>query len=209
MPLSTVLATKDTSPIVPQPLLLARFRFVDGSYLYLSTHPLNSTEGGYQYGGNNYLARLDSQDITQFGRSEQGIDRVPSVTLHIHDSDGSILSNYEFSSSKGFKGAILDLVAATFQCHNTTLIRYCDPGTRLRYLGHNGYFSSNFLAGDPANPGNRNPEVTYQLFAGDAASYDPSFPVVQLYFWCQDQAGTITDAKDPTLYEPPTAMPGT
>lgn len=108
-----------------------------------------------------------------------------------------------------FKGAILDLVAATFQCHNTTLIRYCDPGTRLRYLGHNGYFSSNFLAGDPANPGNRNPEVTYQLFAGDAASYDPSFPVVQLYFWCQDQAGTITDAKDPTLYEPPTAMPGT
>ena len=81
MPLSTVLATKDTSPIVPQPLLLARFRFVDGSYLYLSTHPLNSTEGGYQYGGNNYLARLDSQDITQFGRSEQGIDRVPSVTF--------------------------------------------------------------------------------------------------------------------------------
>ncbi|GAC1674243.1 MAG: hypothetical protein NVS9B2_23530 [Steroidobacteraceae bacterium] len=108
--LTNILGTKELTPIAYQPLLLAAFQFIDGSSLFLSTHPLNPTEGGPAYLANNYLARIDRQDIAAIAaRSEQGVDRISAVTLHIHDSDRLILSNYEFDPNRGFKGAVLTL----------------------------------------------------------------------------------------------------
>ena len=104
----TVAANKDTAPLGYRSLLLATFQFTDGTYLRLSTNPLNVAEGGYQYGGNNYLARLAEQDITVVqARSEAGIDRIPAVSLHLVDADRYLWTNYE--QAKGFKGAIITL----------------------------------------------------------------------------------------------------
>ncbi len=104
----TVAANKDSAPLGYRPLLLAVFQFTDGTYLRLSTNPLNVAEGGYQYGGNDYLARLASQDITAVqARSESGIDRIPAATLHLVDPDRYLWTNYE--QAKGFKGATVTL----------------------------------------------------------------------------------------------------
>jgi hypothetical protein len=63
----------------------------------------------------------EKQDIAQLsGRSEQGIDRVPQVTLHIHDSDRTLLTNYEFASGKGFKGAVLTLLLVFWSADTAT-----------------------------------------------------------------------------------------
>ncbi len=106
----TLLANKDASPQGYQPLLLASFTFADGSVLRASTHPLNTAEGGNQYAGNDYVARLQSQDIQQLqARSQEGIDRISDVTLHLYNADQSIFSAYEMASGKGFKGAKLQL----------------------------------------------------------------------------------------------------
>ena len=111
----TVNVNKDASPQAYAPLLLAVFTFIDGSVVRFSTHPLNAAEGGYQYGGHDYLARVDSQDIGALqARSEQGIERVPSATIHLMDSDHYIWSNYEKSPAMGFKGAILSLSVVLF-----------------------------------------------------------------------------------------------
>lgn len=110
MPLGTVLGSKDTAPQLPGiPLLLAEFVFADQSTLFLSTHPLNATEGSasYVYNGNSYLARLNQQDLAQIqARSEQGIDRIDQVTLHLSDSDRTMLV---IEKATGFAGAILTL----------------------------------------------------------------------------------------------------
>lgn len=110
MSLGPLLTLKEASPVTNQPVLLAELVFLDNTVLYLATKPFNATEGGFAYGGNNYLCRLAQQDISAVQeRSEQGIDRIPSVTLHIQDSDKTIWSNYEMASGKGFKGAVLVL----------------------------------------------------------------------------------------------------
>jgi hypothetical protein len=93
-----------------QPALLAQFQFQDGSTLRCCTHNLSSAEGGNQYQGNDYLARIDDQDIAQVqARSEQGIDRFGDVTIRLSNADQYILLNYEFNATRGFKGAILQL----------------------------------------------------------------------------------------------------
>jgi len=103
------------------PMLLATFQFADGSYLRASTHPLNAGEGGNQYAGNDYLARIDAQDIQQVqARSEQGIDRISDVTLNLYNADQFLLLNYELANGKGFKGAILQLAL---------VLRDIDPAT--------------------------------------------------------------------------------
>jgi hypothetical protein len=105
--LSTVIASKDANYA---PILLASLTFADGSMLYLSTHAFNAGEGGSQYQGNDYLSRIAEQDISQVqARSEQGIDRISEVTLHLYNADQYLLTNYEQASGKGFKGAILKL----------------------------------------------------------------------------------------------------
>lgn len=106
----TLLANKDASPQAFQPLLLASFVFADGSVLRASTHPLNTAEGGNQYASNDYVARIQSQDIQQLqARSQDGIDRIADVTLHLFNADQTIFSAYEMDSAKGFKGAKLQL----------------------------------------------------------------------------------------------------
>ena len=122
IPLSgTVVQNKDAA-LAFQPLLLATITFADGSGLNLSTHPLNEPEGGFPWPGSSapgsssliggeYLARISTQDIAQLqARSQEGIDRIPSIALHLADPDKVLWSNFE--QTVGFKGAsiLLNLV---------------------------------------------------------------------------------------------------
>lgn len=103
--LSTIAIAKEQGATY-QPLVLVEIVFPDASVLRLSTHPLNTAEGGYTYGGNSYLGRISQQDIGQFqSLSETGIDLIPSVTLGLADPDAYLYSNWE--KTKGFKGATL------------------------------------------------------------------------------------------------------
>ena len=113
---TTILATKDLIPQTFQPLLLAKFQFADGSFLYLSTHPLNANDGGSPYGGHNWLPRILRQDISAIqARSQQGIDRIPAVTLHLADSDKLLWTNVETNPLQGFRGAVLTLLLIYWQ----------------------------------------------------------------------------------------------
>lgn len=122
MPLSgSLISLKDSTPQGYCPLLLCEFTFPDGTKLYASTHNLNSAEGGTAYGGNSYLARIDKQDIAQIqSRSEQGIDRISDVTLHLFNADQFLWTNYETASGKGFKGAFVKM---------SLVLMDIDPGT--------------------------------------------------------------------------------
>ena len=118
--LSTINVAKEQAATY-QPLLLVEILFGDGTYLRLSTHPLNTTEGGPQYGGHDYLGRISQQDIAQFqSLSETGVDLVPSVTLTLADPDGYLYANYERASGKGFKGATLTARLVMFDPVNAT-----------------------------------------------------------------------------------------
>jgi hypothetical protein len=88
-----------------QPLLLAEFTFSDGTMLYLCTHNLNTAGGGFQYNGNDYLARIVSHDVQPIGASQQGISMPASASVTIADDDALIYQNYELT--KGFGGAQL------------------------------------------------------------------------------------------------------
>jgi hypothetical protein len=110
--LTTIIVSKEpaASGQAYQPLLLAQLQFPDGSIFYASTHNLNSAEGGNSYGGNDYLARIDSQDIAAIqARSEQGIDRISDATLHFFNADNFVYDGWETPPGKGFKGALLKL----------------------------------------------------------------------------------------------------
>lgn len=110
----TILSNKDAQPQAYKPLLLASFQFIDGTFLYLSTLPLNIAEGGFAYFGQNYLGRIAAEDIQAIQiRSDQGIDRIPSVTIHISDADKFIFSNYE--KTIGFKGATVTLTLVLYE----------------------------------------------------------------------------------------------
>lgn len=119
MALTTVFASKGAAEGY-QPLLLADITFPDGTVLRLATFPLNLAEGSIQYGGVDYLGRLEKQDIDAIqALSAQGIDVIPSIRLHIADADSYIWTNYE--NTKGFRGAgvslklvLFDAVARTF-----------------------------------------------------------------------------------------------
>src|SRR5438105_10161906 len=108
-----ILSLKDpnTQGLSFQPLLLVQVTFGDGNTFYASTHNLNTTEGGNQYNGRDYLARVAMQDISAIqARSAQGIDRISDVTIHFDNSDQFVYNNYEIDPQKGFKGAKLALV---------------------------------------------------------------------------------------------------
>jgi hypothetical protein len=91
-----------------QPLLLAEFVFTDGTVLRCATHGLRTSDGGFQYAGNDYLPRILNQDIAALQiLSEQGIALPPSVSIQLNDGDKYIWTNYE--KAKGFKGAKLTL----------------------------------------------------------------------------------------------------
>lgn len=141
MPLSTIIVEKERAEAY-QPLLLATFTFTDGTVLRLSTHPLNTAEGGYQYGGADYLSRLEAQNINAIqALSDQGLDIIPAVTLRVADPDAYLYTNYE--ASHGFAGAALSLVlviweADTANFSSDSARRFdgiCDPISEYRDTG--------------------------------------------------------------------------
>lgn len=87
--------------------------------LRLCTHGLTVTDGGFQYGSQDWLPRILNQDMaaTQ-AMSEQGIDFTPSVSLRLADPDKFIWLNY--GQAKGFKGATLEMVFSMWQVDTST-----------------------------------------------------------------------------------------
>lgn len=86
----------------PRPVLLYSFTFLDGTILRVSTLAVT-------FGGNAYTARVDDSEIERLATlSEQGVDRVPSVTVKLADPDGYLWTNYERATGRGFKGARLE-----------------------------------------------------------------------------------------------------
>lgn len=133
MALTDIASAKDSQQSY-QPLLLATITFNGGTVYRASTHPLNTAEGGYQYGGNSYYGRIISQDIGAVqGYDTTGIDLVPRVALTFADADKSLKTNYE--DVYGFAGAVLDLTfifwdAGTSTFSSDSIQRFkgiCDP----------------------------------------------------------------------------------
>ena len=103
--------------------------------------PLNPNEGGYVYNGNNYLARIVSENfsVTQ-ARSADGIDRIPAITLKLADPDYFLWLSYEMQH--GFCGAIMTASLILMDISSTTgayiytsdspmqFIGICDPPNR-------------------------------------------------------------------------------
>jgi len=107
MPVGTINAAKELAQTY-QPLLLAEFTFQSGAVLRVASHPLNPSEGGYQYGGYDWLARVMSYDITATqALAESGIDYTPQVSVTLADVNRDIWANYE--QPYGFKGAMLTI----------------------------------------------------------------------------------------------------
>ncbi len=135
MPLTDIASAKDAQQSF-QPLLLVQFTFHDGTIYRASTHPLNTAEGGYQYGGSNYVGRIISQDISAVqGYDSTGIDLIPRAAITLADADKAIKTGYE--DIYGFAGAAMELVfvfwdadSATFSSDNIMRLRgICDPAT--------------------------------------------------------------------------------
>lgn len=118
MALTDIASAKDSQQSY-QPLLLATFTFPDGTIYRASTHPLSTAEGGYQYGGSNYIGRIISQDIGAVqGYDTTGIDLVPRVSLTLADADKALKTGYE--DVYGFGGAVLDLVFVFWDADSST-----------------------------------------------------------------------------------------
>ncbi len=135
MPLTDIASAKDAQQSF-QPLLLATFTFHDGTVYRASTHPLNTAEGGYQYGGSNYVGRIISQDISAVqGYDSTGVDLIPRASITLADADKALKIGYE--DVYGFSGARLDLVFAFWDADTSTfstddILKYrgkCDPAT--------------------------------------------------------------------------------
>lgn len=117
--MSTVATLKEGSGYVP--VLLCAFTFQGGSLpqLLLSTHPFDGTSGpafpgiGFLPAG-NYVARIAQQDISALQqKSQQGIDRIAQMTVHIFDADSFIWLNYV--QPYGFRGATLQMALVMWQ----------------------------------------------------------------------------------------------
>ncbi len=111
MPLPTTIGADKELVVAPTPVLLATFTFPDATTLRVSSY---SHEGANAYLGNDYLPRVKSHDLATV--QAEGFSKIPRVTLTLSDGDGSLYSNWEVT--KGFGGAVLDLVLVTW-----------DPGT--------------------------------------------------------------------------------
>lgn len=107
MPVGTINEAKERAQTY-QPLLLAEFTLASGPVLRVASHPLNVTEGGFQYDGKDWLARVTNYDITATqALSDQGIDYTPSVTITLADAQKTLYTNYE--QAVGFRGALVTL----------------------------------------------------------------------------------------------------
>lgn len=135
MALTDIASSKDSQQS-HQPLLLAQFTFPDGTIWRASTHPLSTSEGGYQYGGNTYTGRIESQQITAVqGYDAGGIDIISRVQLVIADPDKLIKTSY--ADVYGFTGAVCELTfvlwdanTSTFSSDSIAKFRgICDPAS--------------------------------------------------------------------------------
>jgi hypothetical protein len=89
-----------------RPVVFVDFLFPDGATLYVAS--IAAT-----FNGHTYDARIDDQQIDRISSlSEQGIDRVPSVTIVLADPSGSVFASYE--RGHGFKGASMTLRFALY-----------------------------------------------------------------------------------------------
>lgn len=172
-----------------QPVLLYVFQFWDGSYLRVSTHPLNSAEGGYAYGGNNYLARVSDQALGAIQeRSEQGIERMPTCGVKLLDQDFYLWTNYE--STLGFRSASLqvDLI-------------YVDFSTAPWTFSSDTYNVFNGIC-DP--PSSIDPDGTISIAASSSNNLQKkSLPIIPAQSRCSntfppDAASRLAGATDPT-----------
>src|ERR1017187_2728473 len=105
MPSFTINDGKEESA-APRPVVFCDFTFPDASTLYVAS--IAAT-----FNGHTYDARIDDQQIDRIASlSEQGIDRVPSVTIVLADPSGSVFGSYE--PRHGFKGASMTLRFALY-----------------------------------------------------------------------------------------------
>ena len=165
---------------------------VFGDVLRLATHPFNTAEGGVQYGGYDWLGRIMSQDIDAVqAMEENGIDRVPRVTLHLIDPDKYIWTNYEMNASRGFKGAELQMDLAFFDRQTSTFttdyvtkfVGLCEPpeaDTSMMTLvaATRNNTQQTFLP--PVRISSRCPWI----FPGDVASQIDSTNVDSIFYRC-------------------------
>lgn len=96
-------------------LLLYTFTLSNGTIFRASDSPLNSSEGGFQYAGHDYFARVVSQSLGPIqSQSSLGFDVIPNISVTLADADSNIWTNYE--SAIGFSGARVDVdfVLASF-----------------------------------------------------------------------------------------------
>ena len=140
-PLTTIVAAKDLE-LAYQPLLLVEigpFRDELASMLYLATENLDSTDGGIQYDGKDYRARILNQDVGSIQAvSDNGIVQSPSITLQIADPDNFIWSTYEVPDTMGFKGikvvlrfVFWDAGTSTFsEDSRTVFVGICNPPSK-------------------------------------------------------------------------------
>lgn len=118
MALTTINGAKDLEAAC-QPLHLVTITFPDGSVRRLSTHPLNSAQGGYTYGGNSYEGCiLDVQLGALQGFDQGGIDIYPRASLTLADADKTLLINDE--RAKGFRGATMDITFVLWDAGTST-----------------------------------------------------------------------------------------
>ena len=96
--------------------------------------PLNPNEGGYTYNGNDYLARIVSENfsVTQ-ARSADGIDRIPAITLKLADPDYFLWLSYEMQ--KGFCGAIMTASLILMDISSTTGAYLYTSDAPLQFVG--------------------------------------------------------------------------
>jgi len=119
----------------PRPVVFCDFAFPDGTAWYVASVPAT-------FNGHTYEARIDDQQVDQLQvLSQQGIDRVPSVTLKLADPDAAAFTAYE--RGHGFKGAaltlrfaLMDLSAGTYSTDQfVPFVGVCDePASDEQYL---------------------------------------------------------------------------
>ncbi|WP_321471162.1 phage tail protein [uncultured Paludibaculum sp.] len=141
MAVGTIFAAKELA-VAYQPLLLAEFTFLNGDIERVASHPLNVAEGGFRYGGYDWLARVMSYNLTATqALSESGIDYTPQVDIELADVAGAIWAKEQ---TVGFKGATVTL---TFVFWN---------------VGHNEFSADSLIrfVGVCGSPQNENGTVT-------------------------------------------------
>lgn len=121
--------------VAPRPLVMVDVVFPSGAAWYISSLPVT-------FNSHTYEARIDDPEMDRLASlSEQGIDRVPSVSVKIADPDGTKFATYE--RGQGFKGSVLTMWFALYDVSTNTFstdslvpfVGRCDqPSSDAQYL---------------------------------------------------------------------------